>query len=1088
MQKKSTLWLFLLTLISSVAFGQNYWPAPVTGYTVDAIANGVGAASTSTTGDLGSGYAFVSSDFRASSTGPAPTYSLPASGLVNSTSIPGLKFQLGDYFGNNMLRISQAAPTGTLTLTTPHSGGYVYILTTSGDGATTIDVTVTFSDNTTQMFTGYVVNDWYNASTTDLATAGIGRIKISSNGLEGNATNPHLYHMPCPISSANTGKLISSVTITKTDATAALAGIFGITLDTTLLPPCVAPTAQATNMVLTPASSNISGSFTAASPAADKYLVLRTLGSATPSVMPATGDAFLPGMTVGNAVVVSASTSTTFTDAPLPAGTMYTYTVYAYNGIGCSSPAYNTAAPLQMAASTSPNPVNGDTTWVQAHDDVHLDYYNNFDAPVNMPSGTFRKIIMVFTLGKYQCPTGSQYCGDWDYTVVTSLMTPTDTMEIGRLITPYANASAPRTPWTWKQRYYFDVTDLYPMLQGINKIRILYSGYSGGFTADVKFAFVSGTPPRNVTGVSPLWHKSYDFGVATDPIDNHVTPFNLTAPAGTQSAEMKFTVTGHGSDGNNCSEFCSKYYQVMQNGTMLAQTNIWKPTCGSNNLYPQSGTWIYNRANWCPGEDVQPASYVFNNITGGTNFTADVDFQPYTKSGTNTPSYIIGGNMVYYAGFNKGVDAYMEEVIAPSNDENNFRANPICGKPIVRIRNTGSTAITSMAFEYGVVGNTLQNYTLTGVNIAPLAYMDVTLPDLAPLDNMAASSNSVFIATIKQVNGAADEYAANDSMRQTFVTAVDWPSSFTVTLKTNNYVENNWKIEDVSGALIAQGNPTAANTTYSTPVNNLAAGCYKFTVTDTDCDGGYWSFNAGTKGTAYVYAKNAGGAYLPMANGLPSFPSSSSQDFGCGFTTYFRVGALIPIELLTFTGKADQKVNHLYWETAQELNGHHFDIEFSTTGRDFVKVAEVAARGNSNFRTSYQTTHTPGQTAPVYYYRLKLVDADGSYKYSNVISIRPSVKTFEVTSVAPNPFTEQLKVTITSTKASPAFIKLYDAQGKVYYNTNTSIKTGINNLAITDLRKLNGGLYFLEINVAGEKAVACRRRSPSRSGRRWCPP
>src|SRR6185503_16460660 len=96
----------------------------------------------------------------------------------------------------------------------------------------------------------------------------------------------------------------------------------------------------------------------------------------------------------------------------------------------------------------------GDTTWVQAQNDVHLDYYNDFDTPVTFPSGSvsWRKIIMVFTLGKYQCPAGTQYCGDWDYTVQNFLMTPTDTFELSRLITPYANASYPRTPWGWKQR------------------------------------------------------------------------------------------------------------------------------------------------------------------------------------------------------------------------------------------------------------------------------------------------------------------------------------------------------------------------------------------------------------------------------------------------------------------------------------------------------------------------------------------------------------------------------------------------------------------------------------------------------------
>src|SRR4051812_2891710 len=87
--------------------------------------------------------------------------------------------------------------------------------------------------------------------------------------------------------------------------------------------------------------------------------------------------------------------------------------------------------------SSAAKAANGDTTWVQAHSDIWLDNYNNFDSTVQFPDGTksYRKIYMIFTLGKYQCPGSPQYCGDWDYTVQNFLMTPGgDTLELSRLI------------------------------------------------------------------------------------------------------------------------------------------------------------------------------------------------------------------------------------------------------------------------------------------------------------------------------------------------------------------------------------------------------------------------------------------------------------------------------------------------------------------------------------------------------------------------------------------------------------------------------------------------------------------------------
>src|SRR5207249_3388371 len=97
-----------------------------------------------------------------------------------------------------------------------------------------------------------------------------------------------------------------------------------------------------------------------------------------------------------------------------------------------------------------------------------------------------------------------------------------------------------------------------------------YSGYSGGFTANVKFAFIEGTPARNVLNLKHLWNNYYTYGNSADPISNHVLPYSLTVPDSAKFSEMKFTVTGHGADGtDNCCEFSNSNnwhsYSVMVN-------------------------------------------------------------------------------------------------------------------------------------------------------------------------------------------------------------------------------------------------------------------------------------------------------------------------------------------------------------------------------------------------------------------------------------------------------------------------------------------------------------------------------------------
>ena len=189
---------------------------------------------------------------------------------------------------------------------------------------------------------------------------------------------------------------------------------------------------------------------------------------------------------------------------------------------------------------------------------------------------TYRKIYEIFTLGEYNCPTGSTYCHQWDYTVTNYLITSADTFELSRFITPFANTGTPRFPSTWKQVYIFDVTDFYPYLVDSAKVRILYSGYSGGFTANVKFAFIEGTPEKNVEGIDPLWSGTYTYGNPSDPIANHIAQRYRTVPVNTQTSALKFTVTGHGSDNTTqCCEFSShSYYVYLDSGIIASEIHL----------------------------------------------------------------------------------------------------------------------------------------------------------------------------------------------------------------------------------------------------------------------------------------------------------------------------------------------------------------------------------------------------------------------------------------------------------------------------------------------------------------------------------
>ncbi|HEX6334054.1 MAG TPA: hypothetical protein VFZ78_07490, partial [Flavisolibacter sp.] len=316
-----TLLLSICLLLLLAGRSQTYSTIPVTGFNEDVIANG-STLLTSVTADAdGANYYFLNQTFTAFGT---PTYSLPTSGTINSASTSGLTFQMADATGPNTLRLSTAVTSGTLNFVTPQQAGTLYLLVTSGSGASTINVTVTFSDATTQVFTGFSIPDWYGTGTT--AMQGIGR--TSTTALEGTSTNPKLFQIALTLSGANFFKNITGISVTR------VSGGVPHVMAVSKAAACAIPPASPTLLNLSAVStSSISGSFTAAVPAADQYLVVQYLSGATP-VDPSHGTTYSAGQSLGSGTVIQSSATTTFTASGLSASTGYTYYIYPLNNTG----------------------------------------------------------------------------------------------------------------------------------------------------------------------------------------------------------------------------------------------------------------------------------------------------------------------------------------------------------------------------------------------------------------------------------------------------------------------------------------------------------------------------------------------------------------------------------------------------------------------------------------------------------------------------------------------------------------------------------------------------------------------------------
>ena len=184
--------------------------------------------------------------------------------------------------------------------------------------------------------------------------------------------------------------------------------------------------------------------------------------------------------------------------------------------------------------------------------------------------------------------------------------------------------------------------------------------------------------------------------------------------------------------------------------------------------------------------------------------------------------------------------------------------------------------------------------------------------------------------------------------------------------------------------------------------------------------------------------------------------------------------AVLPITSLEFTGILNGNKVNLNWKTGSEVNSDHFEVEKSTDGLHFSLLANVKAKGNSSV-TSYYATVDPLPVKGLNYYRLKMVDIDGRFVYSQVVVIKIIGNITLTTAVKPNPFTNTLDIFVTIPHASNIELRLVDVAGKTVYNRTVKAIQGFNTFTISDLNKLSNGTYILQIisddSMAYEKLV-----------------
>ncbi len=187
----------------------------------------------------------------------------------------------------------------------------------------------------------------------------------------------------------------------------------------------------------------------------------------------------------------------------------------------------------------------------------------------------------------------------------------------------------------------------------------------------------------------------------------------------------------------------------------------------------------------------------------------------------------------------------------------------------------------------------------------------------------------------------------------------------------------------------------------------------------------------------------------------------------------------LPVQLLSFTARktANSKDVLAEWITATEQNVNRYEIEVAKSNADyqqnrFVKIGEVSSNGNTNQEQRYSFTDIENNKTGTRYYRLKMIDNDGSFTYS---PIRPVTFNEEIQwQVNPNPSTGFFNFSYQIADGEIVTVKIYDVSGKLVQTKQMTANGFIQrmNIDLTEPRYANG-LYLLEV-VAGQKKQSFR--------------
>jgi len=506
----------------------------------------------------------------------------------------------------------------------------------------------------------------------------------------------------------------------------------------------------------------------------------------------------------------------------------------------------------------------------------------------------------------------------------------------------------------------------------------------------------------------------------------------LTAPAsgGPAGANGVFKVGSFGfpdQSFNNANYFVDAIFSPLSNESVFNLTSITGPGCAETGSPISTATVVTNPLPTgtisSPATPIagQPHNLLFTEGAGTGPYSLNINGSPISSVSSGTP-------------FNAGV--------VPLFSDYRLWTGTL---PTPTISNDGFPIEAGMKFKPGFNGN------ITALRF----YKGVANTETIVLNLYSAAGALLATANYTDATGTVTGFVEAPIAPVAVTSGTLYMVSYYSALGNYVFTSNYMTIPRTNGLLtaVATGSPDGPN------------GMYKYSAGFPDqfcppCNGvNYWA-------DVVMNSINLSQTYQL---------SSITDDNGCTSTVSqqltLTVNNPLPVSLVKFSGINILQDVKLEWSTASESNNRGFEVERSTDAAKWLNAGFVAGSGNSNTTKNYSLTdrNLPGGK---YFYRLKQIDFDGKFNYSNILSVDVNGKlSYELNQSFPNPSRGSSTITYSIPVKTQVVLAVYDMQGRVVSVLQNGERAAGKYAVTVPANLLKAGVYYYKLEAGDFKST-----------------